>query len=377
MMRPTEPEREGGAMSDRAANPKAISLYGPFAARAIWIVCGVTVAIFLIFLSSGRIRLSQAGVEVVGAFVYSAVISLPSIYLLTQVSFRYTVRFPRLVVLMQAGVLLCTSVVGSLLGDLVLVLVRIVPWGEYGFELRGSLPFAVVISLIFGLSISRFETLRYKFQAAQLELRTRQVEQERAYKLVAEARLSSLESRIHPHFLFNTLNSIAALIPSDPAHAEEIVGRLASLLRFSLNANHGGLVALRQEVKIVRDYLEIEKTRFAARLRYEIEVPEAMMDAKVPPLALQTIAENAVKHVVSRRAAGATIEILGSAEGNRVSLTVFDDGPGFSLDSIAPEHGLGNLMARMELLYGAAGQLEVAREEGKTAVRLSFPAGGA
>ena len=280
MMKPTELEREGGAMSDRAANPKAISLYGPFAARAIWIVCGVTVAIFLIFLSSGRIRLSQAGVEVVGAFVYSAVISLPSIYLLTQVSFRYTVRFPRLVVLMQAGVLLCTSVVGSLLGDLVLVLVRIVPWGEYEFELRGSLPFAVVISLIFGLSISRFETLRYKFQAAQLELRTRQVEQERAYKLVAEARLSSLESRIHPHFLFNTLNSIAALIPSDPAHAEEIVLRLASLLRFSLNANHGGLVALRQEVKIVRDYLEIEKTRFAARLRYEIEVPEAMMDAK-------------------------------------------------------------------------------------------------
>jgi LytS/YehU family sensor histidine kinase len=235
----------------------------------------------------------------------------------------------------------------------------------------------VVISLIFGLSISTFETLRYKFQAAQLELRTRQVEQERAYKLVAEARLSSLESRIHPHFLFNTLNSIAALIPSDPIHAEEIVGRLASLLRFSLNSNHGGLVPLRQEMKIVRDYLEIERTRFGARLRTEIDVPDALLDAKAPPLAVQSLVENVVKHVVSQRAEGASIRIAGWAEGKRVCLAVEDDGPGFSLDAITPEHGLGNLIARMELLYGAEGQLEVAREGDRTAVRLRFPAGGA
>ena len=107
-----------------------------------------------------------------------------------------------------------------------------------------SYPFSVVISLMFGLSLTTYETLRYKLQAATLELRTRQVEQERAYKLLAEARLSSLESRIHPHFLFNTLNSIAALIPSDPQRAEDTVGKLASLLRFSLNANHSGLVQL-------------------------------------------------------------------------------------------------------------------------------------
>ena len=160
--------------------------------------------------------------------------------------------------------------------------------------------------------MTTFETLRYKLQATALELRTRQVEQERAYKLLAEARLSSLESRIHPHFLFNTLNSIAALIPRNPQLAEDTVGKLASLLRFSLNANQNGLVPLSQELKIVRDYLEIEKTRFGPRLSYEIAVPASMEDVKVPPLALQSLVENSVKHVVSQRSQGATIQIAGS-----------------------------------------------------------------
>jgi LytS/YehU family sensor histidine kinase len=226
---------------------------------------------------------------------------------------------------------------------------------------------------MFGLSISTYETLRYKFQAATLELRTKQVEQERAYKLLAEARLSSLESRIHPHFLFNTLNSIAALIPSDPVRAEDTVGKLASLLRFSLNANESGLVPLRLELKIVRDYLEIEKTRFGQRIRYEIAVPEALQDVKVPPLALQSLVENAVKHVASQRTQGVSIQVTGRRDSNRINLEVLDDGPGFSLEAITPEHGLGNLIARLELLFGDAGQLEVTRESEKTVVRLAFP----
>ena len=361
-------------MTKTPSNPVQPDLLGPFFAKAMWIVGGVTVTIMLIFLSTGRIQLSNAGNHAVGAFIYSALIAVPSIYLLTSLSFRYTDRFPRLIFLMQAMVLICTSTVGTFVGGWVMQLVGIVPRGYYWAELRGEMPFSVVISLIFGLSISTFETLRYKYQEAQLELRTQQVEQERAFKLLAEARLSSLESRIHPHFLFNTLNSIAALIPSDPVHAEDIVGKLASLLRFSLNAHQSGLVALSSEIKIVRDYLEIERTRFGARLRYEINIPESLSAVKVPPLALQSLAENVVKHVVSTRTQGASIRITGAADLGRVTLAVMDDGPGFKLDAITPEHGLGNLMARMELLYGAGGTLEVAREGDKTVVRLSFPA---
>ena len=357
----------------------------PYAAhilRAISIAAGATLLIFLLFLSLGRFRLAETGRELLDAFIYCTLIALPSIFFLTRISYRYTARSPRLVVLMQAAVLVCTAIAGSLAAGLVFRFAGLVPRSEYWIEFRASAPFSVVISLMFGLSISTYETLRYKLQAIALELRTRQVEQERAYKLLAEAQLSSLESRIHPHFLFNTLNSIAALIPSNPQLAEDTVGKLASLLRFSLNANHTSLVPLSQELKIVRDYLEIEKTRFGARIRYEITVPKALEDVKVPPLALQSLVENAVKHVVSQRAQGATIQIAGSiaesiagsTNSNRIRLEVIDDGPGFSLDAITPEHGLGNLVARLDLLYGSAGRLEVTRESEKTAVRLSFPA---
>jgi LytS/YehU family sensor histidine kinase len=319
-------------------------------------------------------RLSQSRGTIIGSLVYTAIIGLPSMFLLTRLSVCYTRKFPRLIILLQALVLICTATVGAFAGDLVLLYAGLVHRGAYWSELRVSLPFAIVISLMIGLSISTFETMRYKLQAASLELRTREVERERAYKLLAESRLSSLESRIHPHFLFNTLNSIAALIPSDPQRAEDTVGKLASLLRFSLNANHAGLVPLSQELKIVRDYLEIERTRFGDRIRFEIAIPASLDDVRVPPLAIQSMVENVVKHVVSRQPQGAAIHISGSRDSKGVQLAVIDDGPGFSLDAITPDHGLGNLIARMELLYGPSGQLEVARENNKTVVRLSFPA---
>ena len=118
-----------------------------------------------------------------------------------------------------------------------------------------------------GSAITIYETLSHRLQAATLELRTRELAEERHRKLASEARLSSLESRIHPHFLFNTLNSISALIREDPAQAERTVERLAALLRYSLDSNARRLVSLRQEMRVVQDYLEIQKTRFGDRLQ--------------------------------------------------------------------------------------------------------------
>jgi sensor histidine kinase YesM len=346
----------------------------PLLVRMVWIIPSVALLCLMIFLTLGRTRLSESGAELVVTFVYSTLIALPSAILLNLISYRYSVRIPRLVFLVDALVLLGTATCGTLVGGLLLQLVGIVGRGEYWLEFRSAYPISIVISLMVGLGITSFETMRSKLQDATLQLRTKQVERERAYKLLAEARLSSLESRIHPHFLFNTLNSIAALIPTDPRRAEDTVGKLASLLRFSLNANQSGLVALSQELKIVRDYLEIEKTRFGPRLSYQIAVPESLDDVMVPPLALQSLVENSVKHVVSQRAQGAAIKITGSSHSGRVRLEVIDDGAGFLLDAITPEHGLGNLIARLELLFGSQGQLEVSRAGEKTAVSISFPA---
>ena len=366
-------ERAEPTVSIRANQQKQAPGFNSLLARIIWIVAGATLAIFLIFVSIGHYRLSLIGTQIVFILVYSTLIAVPSIVILTRVSFQYTQKYPRLIFLIQALILVCTATAGTFAGDLLLRFAGLVNRGGYWIELRQSLPFSIVINLIFGLSISTYETLRYKLQAATLELRTRQVEQERANKLLVEARLSSLESRIHPHFLFNTLNSIAALIPSDPKRAEDTVGKLASLLRFSLNANHSSLVPLAQELKIVRDYLEIESTRFGARLRYKFAVPDSLATFKVPPLALQTLVENSVKHVVAQRTEGATIQIVGSREDGLIHLDVIDDGPGFLLASVSPEHGLGNLSARLDLLFGERGQLQVTREDDKNVARISFP----
>lgn len=348
--------------------------YGSFFVRAFWIVLGATLLIFLMFFSQGFVRLSETAQRLVAIFVYSVCIALPSMVLLTQVSIRYTDRFPRAIVLVQALCLVVTGSLGSLVAVSVLQLAGIGGRGGFWIAYLADLPFSIVVTLAIGMSVSSYETLRYKLQAATLEARTRQMEQERAYKLLAEAQLSSLESRIHPHFLFNTLNSIAALIPMDPQRAEDTVGKLASLLRFSLNAQHSGLVPLAQELKIVRDYLEIESTRFGPRLRYEIIVPASLDSVKVPPLALQTLVENSVKHVAAIRTEGASIQVNGAMESGRIRLEVIDDGPGFSLGAAAPEHGLGNLAARLELLFGGTGRLDLTRESERTIARISFPA---
>ena len=341
--------------------------------KAIWIVPAVAVLVAVLLLVMGHAEFSEVGRKFLFSLVYSAMIGVPSAVLLTWTSYRYSQRFPRLLVGAQILLLLCTATFGCLAAGVVFQIVRIIPRNEYWIEFRTSFPFAIVITMVTGLSITSFETIRHKLQSATLELRTRQVEQERANKLLAEAQLSSLESRIHPHFLFNTLNSIAALIPSDPQRAEDTVGKLASLLRFSLNANQSGLVPVAQELKIVHDYLEIERTRFGPRLRYEIAVPESLDDVKVPPLAIQSLVENCIKHVVAKRATGATIRVIGSREAGRIRIEIVDDGPGFSLDAITPEHGLGNLIARLELLFGDRGQLEVTRKAETTVVSLLCP----
>jgi sensor histidine kinase YesM len=360
------------ATANLSANPEPKPNYAFMVFKLFCYICAVTLAVVALLHSVGM-KWSETGSHVIGSFVYSTLIALPSMFFLRWITFRYIDKHPRLLILMQASVLVCMALAGCLAAGLVFQLIGVRTPDEYWSEFRSSTEFAVVITLLIGMSTATYETLRDKLQATTLELRTKQVERERAYKLLAESRLSSLESRIHPHFLFNTLNSIAALIPRDPQLAEDTVGKLASLLRFSLGANQSGLVPLSQELKIVRDYLEIEKTRFGPRLSYEIAIPATMDDVKVLPLALQSLVENSVKHVVSQRSQGAMIQIAGSNELGRIRLEVIDDGPGFSLDAITPGHGLGNLIARLELLFGANGQLEVTRENGRTVVRLSFP----
>ncbi|HEX3683518.1 MAG TPA: sensor histidine kinase [Bryobacteraceae bacterium] len=266
--------------------------------------------------------------------------------------------------------------VGNALGCLVSGLVPLAFYGHryaYWPSYVGSFKIGLILSAATVAFLVTYERMRAKLHVSEMELKTKDLERQRALKLATDARLSSLESRVHPHFLFNTINSVSSLIPEDPKRAERILVQMANLLRFSLDSVHAGLVPLEREVKILEDYLEIERARFGERLRYQIGIPSELNSACVPPLALQTLAENSVKYAVSARRQGATIRIRGKAEEASLVLEVSDDGPGFQPIELPSGHGLNNLRERLAVLFGERAMLDIASTSEGTSVRLRMP----
>jgi two-component system, LytTR family, sensor histidine kinase AlgZ len=281
--------------------------------------------------------------------------------------FRWSAR----VAAMFAG-----CVTGSLIAGLIFVGLRWQPMSDYWPQFLGSLKLATLLTIGAGLAIGIYSTLRERLDETTLQLRTKELERERALKLATEAQLASLESRIHPHFLFNTLNSISSLIPEDPARAERLVEQMAALLRFSLDANQSGLVPLASELKIVADYLDIERARFGDRLRYQIEVPADLNESRIPPLSLQTLVENSVKHAIATDRAGGEIRITCASADGLCQVEVSDSGPPFQLESAPSGHGLDNLKDRLSALFGDRAALKLRRVGGRNNLILSVPHAG-
>jgi two-component system, LytTR family, sensor histidine kinase AlgZ len=242
-------------------------------------------------------------------------------------------------------------------------------WPAFAF----SFPINALLAMTLGIGMTLYEAQRARLHAVTLDLRARELEHERARKMALQAQLDSLESRLQPHFLFNTLNAISALIQEDPDQAERMVERLAALLRFSLDATARGLVPLADELKIVTDYLEIERTRLGPRLAFVVDAPADVARCEVPPLAVQTLVENSVKHAIAPRPKGGSIRIAAERTGDTLRLTVWDDGPGFTTVAMRPGHGLDSLRARLAARYGDAAALSIAQADGGTRVTVSLP----
>ncbi len=300
----------------------------------------------------------------IGAFAF---LLLPKVWMRTcrqPYWFRWSVRVARM---------FAACVAGSLIACLIFVALHWQPMSEYWAEFLGSLKLAAILTVGAGLSIGIYSTLRERLEETALQLRTKELERERALKLATEAQLASLESRIHPHFLFNTLNSISSLIPEDPARAERLVEQMAALLRFSLDANQSGLVPLASELKIVGDYLEIERARFGDRLRYHIDVPADLNESQIPPLSLQTLVENSIKYAIAPDRAGGEIRITGARSDGVFRVEVSDPGPAFQLESAPAGHGLDNLKGRLSTLFGDRAALLLQRAGGRNNLILSVP----
>jgi two-component system sensor histidine kinase AlgZ len=254
---------------------------------------------------------------------------------------------------------MAVGVAGCMLTDLVLMIFGLFKSAVYWRVFADNVRLCVVITVAFGAGTFLYETMRFKLERAMLE-------EERA-------RFSSLESRIHPHFLFNTLNSISALIREDPRKAERTVEQLSALLRYSLDINTSRLATLRNEMRIVTDYLDIEKTRFGDRLQYAIDLPDALADLELPPMAVQTLVENSIKHAVSRSRGGGEVRIAARIVEDKFEVEVSDDGPGFDASDIKEGHGLDSLRARLTSLFADDAALRISGVAGRTSVTISLP----
>jgi Histidine kinase len=237
-----------------------------------------------------------------------------------------------------------------------------------------SLKISIIVTLIFGISVTALEIMRARLDETTLALRTKERDEAEARRLAAEAQLASLEARVNPHFLFNTLNSIAALVHDDPAAAERVTGELASLMRASLESASSPLVTLDEELRVVRAYLDIEAVRFGSRLRYSVQTTDGAGGALVPRLAIQTLVENSVKYAVSARREGASIVVRCARAEGRLRVDVQDDGPGFGEAAVAPGHGLALLRSRLEMTFGDDAALMIAGNAGATTVSIDLPA---
>ena len=277
---------------------------------------------------------------------------------------------------LRVGASFGVSIVGCMIAGLIFVMLGWSPLRVYWHQFTGSLRIATILTIVAGSVISMFETMRARLEETTLQLRTKELERERALNLATEAQLASLESRIHPHFLFNTLNSISSLIPEDPGRAERLVEQMAALLRFSLDASQSGLVPLSRELKIVTDYLEIERARFGDRLRYQLDIAADAGDSKVPPLSVQTLVENSVKYAVAPNRAGGDIRISGLRQNGVLRVDISDDGPSFNLESAPAGHGLHNLKGRLATIFGEQAALTVERRGDRNNVRLEVPQTG-
>jgi two-component system, LytTR family, sensor histidine kinase AlgZ len=309
------------------------------------------------------------------AFFFTCCISPLCIFVLPRIAppvfSRFTFPVDWLIVI---GVMLFLAAGGSLFALAVLALIGYLKPNEIFIAWFGSsLRVSVIVTLTLGIFMTAREILRNRLKKATIALRTKERDEAEARRIATEAQLASLESRVQPHFLFNTLNSIAALIPQDPVGAERMTGQLASLLRSSLDSAAKPLVPLEQELKIVADYLDIERVRFGDRLRYEIHVEPGLEQSAVPPLSLQTLVENSVKYAVSPSRSGAIIRVCAARKDGRLDLAVEDDGPGFESDAEPPGHGLALLRERLRMTCGESATLAVARKRGATVVRIQVP----
>jgi LytS/YehU family sensor histidine kinase len=225
--------------------------------------------------------------------------------------------------------------------------------------------------LAHSLEESQAQTAKY-----HEELRQKESSEEKLRTLAARSRLDALISQINPHFLFNALNTVSALIDENPGEAQRLTLKLSNIFRQTLQASEREIISLQEELNFIRDYLEIEKARFGERLQVEQQV--TVQKAEIPCFTLQPLVENAIKHGASPKIGTTTIRIEVRQSDGKLTVQVSDDGIGMNQESLNHildrGYGLRNLIDRLNIFYQGNFSWKVESQfQHGTVVRLELP----
>jgi signal transduction histidine kinase len=243
------------------------------------------------------------------------------------------------------------------------------------FFLEGFYWDLLIYAVIAGVAVARDYASQARSQERQAhDLALQAADLERS---LAEARLQSLRAQLHPHFLFNALNTISAFTETNPQTARRLMGQLGDLLRASLTHASQPLVTLGEELTFLDDYLAIESARFEGRITASVHAEDDLLDVLVPGFLLQPLVENAIRHGVAPRLSGGHVEVTATRDESMLKLRVRDNGvglrPGWRFDRGAGV-GLGNVAARLEHSYGARDLLWIGADpSGGVEVRIDLP----
>ncbi|HET7363255.1 MAG TPA: histidine kinase [Burkholderiales bacterium] len=225
------------------------------------------------------------------------------------------------------------------------------------------------ILLSAAIKIAYARTVKAEAQAAEAH---HVAEEEGLKRQLAEAKMAAMQAQIEPHFLFNTLASIDHLIETDPPRASQMQKNLIALLRASMPAMRDRVTSLGRELDVVRPYLEILKVRMGERLQTQLNVPEGLYSADFPPMMLQSLVENAIKHGLEPKAEGGTLTVSAEVVHGKLAVAVADAGIGFARAATAGTGmGLQNIRERLKLIYGDAAELRIA-ENTPSGTRVSI-----
>jgi two-component system LytT family sensor kinase len=231
-----------------------------------------------------------------------------------------------------------------------------------------TLPFGVAVYLaVVGIE----HAIRYFVEA-----RDREIQVARLSEQLSSARFSALQAQLNPHFLFNTLNTIAVLVrDNDAKAATRIVEHLSNVLRRTLSRHRSNEVTLDEEMELVDQYLAIERARFSDRLTTAIDIDPLVRSAAVPSFALQHLVENAIRHGIARHPDAGALTIVARRDRDLLEIVVTDDGPGIDTEAaIPPGHGIANTRERLQALYGERASLALERlDERGTIATLRVP----